>query len=137
MAFGYSHYSLSSCHNIPFFLQKVGCTEWQEFIRLEVHFNNEETNELYTVVFYTLMQIELIFYFSNVRDFSLQMNSSRIIVLITIAAMIMLLLIPVESIPTRQKRWTFNTWRLHGRRYTPHATKQSEPGRNLLKKHFR
>ncbi len=39
--------------------------------------------------------------------------------MIIVTAMIMLLIIPIQSIPTRQKRWTFNTWRLHGRRYIP------------------
>jgi hypothetical protein len=39
--------------------------------------------------------------------------------MIIVTAMIMLLIIPIQSVPTRQKRWTFNTWRLHGRRYAP------------------
>jgi len=33
----------------------------------------------------------------------------------------MLIIIPIQSIPTRHKRWTFNSWRLHGRRYTPNT----------------
>ncbi len=34
----------------------------------------------------------------------------------------MLIIIPIQSIPTRHKRWTFNTWRLHGHRYKPHTS---------------
>lgn len=53
------------------------------------------------------------------------MNSSKTIFLFAIIALIMLFVYPIQSIPTndqsenlpiRHKRWTFNTWRLHGRR---------------------
>ncbi len=55
----------------------------------------------------------------------LRMNSPKTIVMIAVLALIMLLVCPTQSRPTddnsdklstRQKRWTFNTWRLHGRR---------------------
>jgi hypothetical protein len=53
------------------------------------------------------------------------MNSSKTIFLFAIVALIMLFVFPIQSIainenseklPMRHKRWTFNTWRLHGRR---------------------
>jgi hypothetical protein len=53
------------------------------------------------------------------------MNSSKTIFIIAAIALIMLFVFPIQSIsinddsvqfPTRHKRWTFNTWRLHGRR---------------------
>lgn len=53
------------------------------------------------------------------------MNSSKIIFVFTIIALIMLFVCPIQSsttndqsdkLPIRHKRWTFNTWRLHGRR---------------------
>jgi hypothetical protein len=56
---------------------------------------------------------------------SYQMNSSKIIPMIAVIAFMMLLIFPIPSmtmnndfvkLPTRHKRWTFNTWRLHGRR---------------------
>ncbi|CAF0789159.1 unnamed protein product [Adineta steineri] len=54
-----------------------------------------------------------------------EMNSPKIMAIIVTLALIMLLICPTQSMPTddnsdklstRQKRWTFNTWRLHGRR---------------------
>ncbi len=53
------------------------------------------------------------------------MNSSKTIFIIAAIALIMLFVFPIQSIsinddsvqfPIRHKRWTFNTWRLHGRR---------------------
>jgi hypothetical protein len=51
------------------------------------------------------------------------MYSSKTIFLFAVVALIMLFVFPIQSInehseklPTRFKRWTFNTWRLHGRR---------------------
>jgi hypothetical protein len=49
------------------------------------------------------------------------MNSSKTVTMITLTVLIMLLIIPVQSIPTRHKRWTSNSRRLHDPRYTPHA----------------
>ena len=51
------------------------------------------------------------------------MNSLKNIFLFTTVALILLFVFPIQSVdehsekaPTRHKRWTFNTWRLHGRR---------------------
>ncbi|CAF1060193.1 unnamed protein product [Rotaria sordida] len=41
--------------------------------------------------------------------------------MITLATLITMLIIPIKSMSMRDKRWTFNSWRLHGRRYTSHA----------------
>ncbi len=58
-------------------------------------------------------------------SFSLKMNSSKILFIIGVITLMMLFVLPVQSmsindgsvkLPTRHKRWTFNTWRLHGRR---------------------
>jgi hypothetical protein len=58
-------------------------------------------------------------------NFSLKMNSSKTILYLGVIALIMLFAFPIESmpinnesmkLPIRHKRWTFNTWRLHGRR---------------------
>jgi hypothetical protein len=53
------------------------------------------------------------------------MPSSKTIFIVAVIALIMFFVYPIQSIsindhsvklPTRHKRWTFNTWRLHGRR---------------------
>ncbi|CAF3060156.1 unnamed protein product [Rotaria socialis] len=58
-------------------------------------------------------------------NLGLKMNSFKTLVLVDIIALIMLLVFPIQSMPTnddfaslpiQHKRWTFNTWRLHGRR---------------------
>ncbi|UJR23781.1 hypothetical protein I4U23_026758 [Adineta vaga] len=65
------------------------------------------------------------------------MISPKVIFLIAFLAIIMLFVCPSQSMPTdntnsdlstRQKRWTFNTWRLHGRRQLPndYSTPQNQ-----------
>jgi len=58
-------------------------------------------------------------------SFARKMNSSKIVFIIAVIALMMLFVFPIQSmsindgslkLPTRHKRWTFNTWRLHGRR---------------------
>jgi hypothetical protein len=58
-------------------------------------------------------------------SFARKMNSSKIVFIIALIALMMLFVFPIQSmsindgslkLPTRHKRWTFNTWRLHGRR---------------------
>jgi hypothetical protein len=53
------------------------------------------------------------------------MGSSKLTAMIAVLALIVLFIFPIGSmtidndsvkLPTRHKRWTFNTWRLHGRR---------------------
>ncbi|CAF3389263.1 unnamed protein product [Rotaria sp. Silwood2] len=53
------------------------------------------------------------------------MDCFKTFIIIDILALIMLIVFPIRSMPTNddlmklpihQKRWTFNTWRLHGRR---------------------
>ncbi len=53
------------------------------------------------------------------------MNSSKLILISAVMALILCLVVPIQSmsinadsahLPIRHKRWTFNTWRLHGRR---------------------
>jgi len=53
------------------------------------------------------------------------MPSSKTIFIVAVIALIMLFVYPIQSmsindhsvkLPIRHKRWTFNTWRLHGRR---------------------
>ncbi|CAF1316165.1 unnamed protein product [Adineta steineri] len=51
------------------------------------------------------------------------MNSSKTIAtVISVTALIILFVSPLQSMPIHDKRWTFNTWQLHGPRYTPHTS---------------
>lgn len=63
-------------------------------------------------------------------SFGLKMNSLKMLVVVNIIVLIMLLILPIQSMPTddafnklssHHKRWTFNTWRLHGRRQLPNS----------------
>jgi hypothetical protein len=57
------------------------------------------------------------------------MNPLKTATMITITMLIMILIFLTHSMPTdelikpltRHKRWTFNTWRLHGPQHTSHA----------------
>lgn len=59
------------------------------------------------------------------------MISSKMITIITVTTLIIFLIIPVQSIPTHHKRWTFNSWRLHGRPH-PAQTPTNPPTGSIL-----
>ena len=76
------------------------------------------------------------------------MNTLKFILFTVSLASFLLLLVPVRSMsihdhsidaPARHKRWTFNTWRLHGRRQMPEIYSSLEAGTfliSLIKKNF-
>lgn len=50
------------------------------------------------------------------------MNSLTTITMIAVITLIIGFTVPIKSLPLHEKRWTFNTWRLHGHRHAPHAS---------------
>ncbi|CAF3245185.1 unnamed protein product [Rotaria socialis] len=50
------------------------------------------------------------------------MNPSITIALLIGVALMAMFINPIQSESMRSKRWTFNTWRLHGGRYASHTT---------------
>ncbi|CAF2094323.1 unnamed protein product [Rotaria magnacalcarata] len=50
------------------------------------------------------------------------MNPSITIGLLIGVALTAMFINPIQSESMRNKRWTFNSWRLHGGRYASHAT---------------
>ncbi|UJR25081.1 hypothetical protein I4U23_006441 [Adineta vaga] len=63
------------------------------------------------------------------------MNSLKTVrMIITVTALIILVVSPIQSMSTHGKRWTFNTWRLHGSRNTPQASTLSttEPASSTI-----
>jgi len=56
------------------------------------------------------------------------MKSSMIKATIFLAISILIFTISVQSKPVRQKRWTFNSWRLHGQQFPSYLSSGSAIG---------